>query len=308
MTNPTSNFGWQMPTSADLVTDLPADFEVFGQAVDTDFVDLLGGTTGQVLSKTSATDLDFTWVTANPGDITGVTAGTGISGGGTSGTVTVSIDTAVTADLTTSQTLTNKTLTSPALTTPTISTLTTNGDLLYGTGSGALARKAIGTTGQVLTVAAGIPSWATPAGGTAAFVGAIAYGAVNLAYSATNTAVSSLTTELADTNTFHSTSTNTSRMTIPSGYDGKYKMEMNIQFAGVTGPVTIRAYKNGSQITEGLSGGIVGQIPYTANVIVSLTVGTVVTGVATDYFEFFVQTTGASTLDAARYSFTYLGA
>jgi hypothetical protein len=51
-----------MPNSADLVTDLPADFEVFGQAVDTDFVDLLGGTTGQVLSKTSATDLDFTWI------------------------------------------------------------------------------------------------------------------------------------------------------------------------------------------------------------------------------------------------------
>jgi len=121
MTNPTSNFGWQMPTTTDLVTDLPADFEVFGQAVDTDFVDLLGGTTGQVLSKTSATDLDFTWVTANPGDITGVTAGTGISGGGTSGTVTVSIDTAVTADLTTSQTLSSKTLTSPIINTPKIS-------------------------------------------------------------------------------------------------------------------------------------------------------------------------------------------
>ena len=51
-----------MPTATDLVTDLPADFEVFGQAVDTDFVDLLGGTTGQVLSKTSNTDLDFTWI------------------------------------------------------------------------------------------------------------------------------------------------------------------------------------------------------------------------------------------------------
>ncbi len=51
-----------MPTATDLVTDLPADFEVFGQAVDTDFVDLLGGTTGQVLSKASGTDLDFAWV------------------------------------------------------------------------------------------------------------------------------------------------------------------------------------------------------------------------------------------------------
>jgi hypothetical protein len=64
MANPTTNFGWQMPTPTDLVTSLPADFEVFGQAVDTDFVDLLGGTTGQVLSKASGTDLDFTWIAA----------------------------------------------------------------------------------------------------------------------------------------------------------------------------------------------------------------------------------------------------
>ena len=61
MANPTTNFGWQMPTATDLVTDLPADFEVFGQAVDTAFVDLLGGTTGQVLAKASDTDLDFVW-------------------------------------------------------------------------------------------------------------------------------------------------------------------------------------------------------------------------------------------------------
>ena len=65
--------------------------------------------------------------------------------------------------LTGTQTLTNKTLTSPALTTPTISTLTTNGDLVYGTGSGALSRLGIGSTSQVLTVASGVPSWATPA-------------------------------------------------------------------------------------------------------------------------------------------------
>lgn len=62
MSNPTSAFGWQMPTSSDLVTDLPADFEVFGQAVDTSLADLKGGTTGQVLSKASNTDMDFTWI------------------------------------------------------------------------------------------------------------------------------------------------------------------------------------------------------------------------------------------------------
>jgi len=52
-----------MPTSASLVTNLPADFNTFGQAVDTSMSELLGGTTGQVLSKTSNTNMDFTWVT-----------------------------------------------------------------------------------------------------------------------------------------------------------------------------------------------------------------------------------------------------
>jgi hypothetical protein len=62
MANPTTNFGWVMPTSTDLVTDLPADFNVFGQGVDTSLQYLLGGTTGQVLSKTSNTNMAFTWV------------------------------------------------------------------------------------------------------------------------------------------------------------------------------------------------------------------------------------------------------
>jgi len=125
MSNPTTYFGWQMPEPTDLVTDLPADFEVFGQAVDTDFQDLLGGTTGQLLSKTSATDLDFTWVTPNAGDITGVTAGTGISGGGTSGTVTVTNSMATAIDA--------------------------KGDLIAGTGADAFSRLAIGSNDTVLT-------------------------------------------------------------------------------------------------------------------------------------------------------------
>ena len=63
MANPTTYFGWVMPTATDLVTDLPADFAVFGQGVDTSMQYLLGGTTGQVLSKTSGTNMAFTWVT-----------------------------------------------------------------------------------------------------------------------------------------------------------------------------------------------------------------------------------------------------
>lgn len=51
-------------------------------------------------------------------DITGVTAGTGITGGGTSGTVTVSADTSVVTTLTGTQTLSNKTLSTPIVVAP----------------------------------------------------------------------------------------------------------------------------------------------------------------------------------------------
>lgn len=87
MANPTTNYGWPMPTSADLVTDLPADFAAFGQPVDTSLKAL------------------------NPE--------------------------------------------------------TTLGDIAYRSAtSNTNTRLAIGSTGNVLTVASGVPAWAAPSSGS----------------------------------------------------------------------------------------------------------------------------------------------
>jgi hypothetical protein len=107
MANPTTNYGWPMPTSTDLVTDLPADFDAFGQPVDTTLKALnpettlgdiayrsavsntntrLGiGSAGQVLTVAAGVP---SWATPTTGDIEGITTGTdsGLSGGVTSGT------------------------------------------------------------------------------------------------------------------------------------------------------------------------------------------------------------------------------
>jgi len=187
MANPTTNFGWVMPTSTDLVTDLPADFNVFGQGVDTTMADLKGGTTGQILSKATNTDMDFVWIANDQGDITGITATSPLTGGGTSGAVTVGIQDATTSvkgavQLSDSTSTTSSVLASTPTATKSAydlantanttanaaipkSTVTTAGDVIYATGSSAVTRLGVGSTGQVLTVAAGVPSWATPASG-----------------------------------------------------------------------------------------------------------------------------------------------
>jgi hypothetical protein len=62
MATTTTNFGWDIPESTDLVKDGATAIAGLGQDIDTAMVDLKGGTTGQVLSKASGTDLDFTWI------------------------------------------------------------------------------------------------------------------------------------------------------------------------------------------------------------------------------------------------------
>ncbi len=76
MATTTTNFGWDIPQSTDLVKDGATAIAALGQDIDTAMVDLKGGTTGQFLSKASGTDLDFSWVTAGGGNFTKITSGT----------------------------------------------------------------------------------------------------------------------------------------------------------------------------------------------------------------------------------------
>jgi len=110
------------------------------------------------------------WVGAT-GDITALTAGTGISISSATGPIpTVAIDTAVTADLTTAQTLTNKTLT-----TPVISSITNTGTLTLPTSTDTLVGRA--TTDTLTNKVLLSPEERTTVAATAA-TGTIAYDAI----------------------------------------------------------------------------------------------------------------------------------
>jgi hypothetical protein len=171
-----------MPQNSNLVTDLPADFEVFGQAVATSMADLLGGTSGQILAKNSNTDMDFVWIANDQGDITGVTATTPLTGGGTSGAITVGIQDALTTQKGAVQLSDSTSTTSSILAaTPTAvksaydladaaiakSTVTTAGDIIYRNAT-VPVRLGIGTAGQVLKVNSGAtaPEWGAAPGGS----------------------------------------------------------------------------------------------------------------------------------------------
>lgn len=179
----TTNFGWETPDDTDLVKDGAAAMRTLGNSIDTSFVDLKGGTSGQILSKASNTDLDYTWIDNQVGDITAITATSPITGGGTSGDVTIGILDGTTSNKGAVQlsTSTSSTSTSLAATASAVksaydladgavakSIVDAKGDLIAGTAADTVSRLAVGSNGQVLTAdstAATGMKWAAAGGG-----------------------------------------------------------------------------------------------------------------------------------------------
>lgn len=88
----TTNFGWTTPDDTALVKDGASAIRTLGSSIDSSMAQLKGGTTGQILSKTSATDMAFTWINNDVGDITAVNTNSPLTGGGTTGALTLSYD------------------------------------------------------------------------------------------------------------------------------------------------------------------------------------------------------------------------
>jgi len=211
MANPTTNYGWPMPLTTDLVTGLPAQFAAFGQPVDTSLKALNPATT--------LGDLQYRSATAN-----------------------------------------------------------TN------------TRLGIGSTGQVLTVAAGVPSWATPASGVT-FSGARVWASGTQSFSNATAAVLTWNSESYDTNSYHSTVTNTGRLTVPS--TGYYLLTGFVIFASnATGSRILEFKKNGTTcgyVENGAATTGATQLQLTVPLLAS----------ATDYFEVFGYQNSGSTLATA---------
>jgi hypothetical protein len=225
------------------------------------------------------------WVSiGSSGDITGVTAGTGISGGGTSGDVTITNSMATAIDA--------------------------KGDLIVGTGADTFSRLAVGATdGHVLKVKASTSTgleWGAAASG-ATFVGCSVTNSAN--YNVANNTHTTVTwdTEDFDTDGFHSTTTNTGRFTIPSGKDGKYLLNCQIRWDDNTtnSDRSLGLYKNGTAIKSNAQN--VGLYPsQQLNWVGALVAGDYV------YFSVYQNSGGTRTLYVdgiqAWASITYLGA
>jgi hypothetical protein len=263
MPTTTTNFGWTVPEDTDLVKDGAAAIRTALGGPDASFVDLKGGTTGQVLAKASGTDMDFSWVAQDDSN---------------------AIQNAI---------------------------VDAKGDLISATAADTPARLAVGTNGQVLTAdsaeATGM-KWATPAAGVT-FAGCSVRNTSGGSITVPSVTMTALTfaNEDYDTDGYHSTVTNTNRMTIPAGKAGYYQINGSVRWdTNVTGSAELYIRKNGTEINRGILSSLVNYPTIAIAGILYLDVA--------DYIDLSVyQATGSNrnaelTKETTFFSIGYLGA
>jgi hypothetical protein len=190
-------------------------------------------------------------------------------------------------------------------------TVDAKGDLIAGTADNTIARLAVGANDTVLTAdsstATGL-KWAAPT--TATFSGCKLYKSAAQTINNATTTVLTWNSETFDIGGYHSTVTDTSRITIPSGKSGYFQICANARWA----INSAGAREFGIQDKNGTNIIIVTQ-PSIADEYIGQSVSTIIYADATDYFEVRVYQSRGGTLDIrggsiveSSFGITYLGA
>jgi hypothetical protein len=275
----TTNYNWETPDDTDLVKDGAAAIRTLGSSIDT--------TTKNLNPSTTLGDIEYRSSTANVNTRLPL---------GTAGQV-LKVNSGATAPewATDASGMTNP--------------MTTTGDTIYSSSGSTPARLGIGTAGQVLQVNSGAtaPEWATPASGTPAFVGCSLYKSTFQNISSSTYTAITWDSEFFDTDAYHNTSTNTSRITIPSGKTGKYLLTGSIAFSSSSAEREILLYKGGNneRFLTRIGGTVNGNYSQSFATIISLS--------ATNYIEIYVYIGAASNsldggTDETLWQLQYLGA
>jgi hypothetical protein len=254
----TTNYGWTTPNDTDLVKDGAAAIRTLGSSVDT--------TTKALNPSTTLGDIEYRSATANTNTRLGI--------GSTGQVLTVAggVPTWATSD--DANAIQN-------------AIVDAKGDIIAASAADTPARLAVGANGTVLTAdsteTTGL-KWATPASGSTFAGTRLVQGSPH--QSIPNNTYTSITfgTETYDTDGFHSTSSNTSRITIPTGKAGYYSLWFQITWDNTNIFSTETSIAKNGSITH------TAYYRYWANSggYMTVQISDVLYGAAGDYFEFQV--------------------